>query len=268
MVYQRISCLQGPEDNRERSFTTFWSVDAFVWMLQALFIVSSVTFCDQASWQSRIAAKPVEGVVGFIGATFLWFAVPSTIGTTSAIAYLSFSAGNTSLVLPDGDVFAGLVVPYVAQQAMGRTGAFLVLTMFTMLVMSTGSGEVMGVSSIIVYDFFQSYIYPYKGKTEPGHCILCDKTKKEKTYNKSQEEGTSATMETSVTVVTNQEGGGESVINDDVCKCPSVKDCPQCDKDKEAILKASGMRKQMIRHNCTVHGRFRIYQDSLVRLKS
>ncbi|KAL8590055.1 hypothetical protein ACOMHN_034286 [Nucella lapillus] len=161
-VYHRISCLQGPEDNMDRSFATFLSVDALVWMVQGVFIASSVTFCDQASWQSRIAAKPMQGVLGFFGATFLWFAVPSTIGTTSAIAYLSFSAGNSSLTLPDADVFAGLVMPYVAQQAMGHAGALLVLTLFTMLMMSTGSGEVMGVSSILVYDVFQSYLYPYK----------------------------------------------------------------------------------------------------------
>nr|KAG5685318.1 hypothetical protein BaRGS_003340 [Batillaria attramentaria] len=45
---------------------------------------------------------------------------------------------------------------------MGRDGAFMVLIMFTMLMMATGSGEVMGISSIIVYDFYQSYICPFR----------------------------------------------------------------------------------------------------------
>ena len=76
-------------------------------MIQAVFIAASVTFCDQAAWQSRIAAKPVQGVLGFLGATMLWFAIPTTIGTTAAITYLSFSAGNASLTLPLGDVDAG-----------------------------------------------------------------------------------------------------------------------------------------------------------------
>ena len=58
--------------------------------------------------------------------------------------------------------FSGLVTAYVAQLVMGRVGAFLILTMFTMLVMSTGSGEIMAVSSIIVYDIYQTYINPFR----------------------------------------------------------------------------------------------------------
>lgn len=76
-------------------------------MVQGTLVAASVCFCDQAAWQSRIAAKPVQGVLGFFGATFLWFAIPATIGTTTAICYLSFSAGNSTLMLPDSDINAG-----------------------------------------------------------------------------------------------------------------------------------------------------------------
>ena len=59
-------------------------------------------------------------------------------------------------------LLSGLVTAYVAELVMGRVGAFLILTMFTMLVMSTGSGEIMAVSSIIVYDIYQTYINPFR----------------------------------------------------------------------------------------------------------
>lgn len=76
-------------------------------MVQAVFIAAAVTFCDQASWQSRIAAKPAQGVIGFIVATFLWFAVPSTIGTSIGVTYLSFSAHNANVTLSNADIDAG-----------------------------------------------------------------------------------------------------------------------------------------------------------------
>lgn len=80
---------------------------SLVWMVQAVFIAAAVTFCDQASWQSRIAAKPAQGVIGFIVATFLWFAVPSTIGTSIGVTYLSFSAHNANVTLSNADIDAG-----------------------------------------------------------------------------------------------------------------------------------------------------------------
>ena len=86
--------------------------DSLVWMVQGVLIAASVTFCDQAAWQSRIAAKPVQGVLGFFGATFLWFAIPSTLGTTSAISYLSYSAGNSSLMLSEADINGGTQTVY------------------------------------------------------------------------------------------------------------------------------------------------------------
>lgn len=175
-IYAKVAALQGPEDNEDRSYLTFWSLDSLVWAVQGVFIAASVTFCDQASWQSRIAAKPMQGVLGFFFATFLWFAIPATLGTTSGIVYLAYSqGGNLSTALTDNDIDKGLVTPYIAQVAMGRGGGVMVLIMFTMLMMATGSGEVMGVSSIIVYDIYQSYVKPFRRGLPAGCCILCGK---------------------------------------------------------------------------------------------
>jgi len=45
---------------------------------------------------------------------------------------------------------------------LGETGGYLLLTMLMMALMSTGSGEVMAISSIVVYDIYKTYINPFK----------------------------------------------------------------------------------------------------------
>lgn len=45
---------------------------------------------------------------------------------------------------------------------LGETGGYLLLTMLMMALMSTGSGEVMAISSIIVYDIYKTYINPFR----------------------------------------------------------------------------------------------------------
>jgi len=45
---------------------------------------------------------------------------------------------------------------------LGEAGGYLLLTMLMMALMSTGSGEVMAISSIVVYDINKTYINPFK----------------------------------------------------------------------------------------------------------
>ena len=51
---------------------------------------------------------------------------------------------------------------FIAQTHMGVAGSYLILTMLIMAVMSSGSGEVMAISSIIVYDIYQTHVRPFK----------------------------------------------------------------------------------------------------------
>ena len=60
------------------------------------------------------------------------------------------------------DRVLGLVTPLIAETVLGSAGGILVLTMGAMALMSTGSGEVMAMSSIIVYDIYQTYIRPFR----------------------------------------------------------------------------------------------------------
>lgn len=63
--------------------------------------------------------------------------------------------------MPFGD-YTGFITPFVLEKIMESTGAYLLITSITMALMSTGSGEVMAVSSIIVYDIYRVYINPFR----------------------------------------------------------------------------------------------------------
>jgi len=53
---------------------------------------------------------------------------------------------------------SGLVLPMVAQTLFGRAGEMILIVMMVMAVVSTGSAEVIAVTSIIVYDIYQLYL--------------------------------------------------------------------------------------------------------------
>ena len=55
-------------------------------------------------------------------------------------------------------VVTGLVAPVVGQTLMGDTGEVMVALMVMMAVTSTGSAEVIAVTSILVYDIYQVYL--------------------------------------------------------------------------------------------------------------
>ncbi|XP_076468036.1 uncharacterized protein LOC143298900 [Babylonia areolata] len=251
VIYQRLACLPGPETNEEGSYLTFWSVGGIVWACTGICLTASITFCDQASWQSRVAAKPVQGVLGFLLATFVWFAVPSAIGTTTGLSYLALAAHNSSMALTPGDIDAGLVTVYVSQLVLGRAGSFLILIMFTMLVMSTGSSEIMAVASIFVYDIYQIYINPFRKDVSGSKCVLCGRRRKgAQKSNKNSSNNYSLSEET-----------GE------LCKCPSVTNCQPCQKDLDTKNKESP-RSQVQVFQCPHHGEYRMYQSSLLSFKN
>ncbi|XP_046575767.1 uncharacterized protein LOC124283788 [Haliotis rubra] len=243
-IFKQVSCQEGPAGNEGRSYLTFWSEGAIIWGIQGVFATSSLTFCDQASWQSRIAAKPAQGVLGFFAATYIWFAIPSSIGTSTGLAYLALSSSNSSFALPTSVIDAGLVTPFIAETALGYAGGVMVLTMLTMALMSTGSGEVMAVSSIIVYDIYQTHINPYRKGHTKRNCLLCGKTKpalKNATTDKDELAS--------------------------YCECTPASDCRDCARDQKNNIEKKNLGGQKL-FQCGQHGQFRRYQESLVQFKS
>ena len=81
-----------------------------------------------------------------------------TVVLPKAMFYLSGIISDCKSVC----VFLGYITPYIMGVLLGRTGGFLLLTVLMMSLMSTGSGEVMSVSSIVVYDIYKTYINPFR----------------------------------------------------------------------------------------------------------
>ncbi|XP_059164313.1 uncharacterized protein LOC131947186 [Physella acuta] len=244
-MFQSITCIHGPNDNANNSFLTFRSWGAFMYGIIEIFVSSAVTYCDQASWQSRIAAKPVQGVWGFILAGFIWFSIPNVMATTTGMAYLVLSSDNGSHFLDPGQIDEGLVTPLIAEKVLGSAGGILILTMGAMALMSTGSGEVMGLSSVIVYDIFQTYIRPFRDNLQPHHCVLCGKTRKglQQSANNSHPDG------------------------HELCACVDASNCGVCAED---LLKARNTSQYYLKqpYACGTHGRFREYMDFLFEFKN
>ena len=116
-------------------------------------------FIDQSYWQAAIAAQPKATVKGFLIGGLVWFAIPFCMATTFGLAGRALSTRETlSISLKQAD--AGLVPAIVITDLLGTPGAFALLTMLFMAVTSTGSAEVIAVSSILTYDLLWSYLLP------------------------------------------------------------------------------------------------------------
>ena len=93
-----------------------------------------MTYCDQASWQSRIAAKPIQGVFGFLLGGLIWFAIPSTMATTTGLAYLALSTENNTHMLTHGQIDAGnfnlIKMLRMIKNLVSQADSLLLLTLF------------------------------------------------------------------------------------------------------------------------------------------
>merc|ERR1719189_735617 len=187
-VYEFVSCWKAPSENglgnRDESYLTFFSPGGLVFGIVNIVGNFGTVFCDQAYWQSSVAAKPLQGVWGFILGGLTWFAIPFTLATTMGLAYLGMSSAQGAPLLSEDDIKAGLAAPLVAQKLLGTTGEYAMLFLILMAVMSTGSAEIIAVASIVIYDVYQAYVAPFRPDLKEGQCILCGKN-----YRGGQEEG-------------------------------------------------------------------------------
>ena len=67
-------------------------------------------FVDQSYWQSSVAAKPREGMWGFLAGGVVWFAIPFTFASTMGLAYLALSTHAGMPLLSDEEVVQGKVL--------------------------------------------------------------------------------------------------------------------------------------------------------------
>ncbi|KAF0301993.1 putative urea active transporter 1 [Amphibalanus amphitrite] len=235
-IFDFVECWKAPPGNKDGSYLTFLSQGGFIFGIVNIVGNFGTVFCDQAYWQSSVAAKPLQGVWGFILGGLTWFAIPFCLATTLGLSYLAMSSAQGVAMLSDKDVAKGLVAPMVAQTLLGRTGEYAMLFLILMAVMSTGSAEIIAVASIVIYDVYQIYLKPFRAELAPGECILC--------------------------------GHRVRPTNEDPkrCMCPSMQRCEPCRQDDAARAAVDSLVKP--HYTCSVHGQFREYQERLLYYKN
>ncbi|XP_064609406.1 uncharacterized protein LOC135473485 [Liolophura sinensis] len=157
--------------------------------------------------------------------------------------------GNISAIYDALVCLEGLATPLVAERILGQAGGVMILTMGTMAVMSTGSGEIMGLSAIIIYDIYQVYIKPFRRLLISTNCILCGKIPK----------GMKSTTEC--------EENGDHFVEEKTCRCISVEKCESCIQDITTLQSGEKLGYNQT-YTCPTHGSYRAYQDHLVQAKN
>jgi len=251
-VYDFIACWKAPNGNRDESYLTFFSPGGLVFGIVNIVGNFGTVFCDQAYWQSSVAAKPLQGVWGFILGGLTWFAIPFSLATTMGLAYLGMSSAQGAPLLTEADVSSGLAAPLVAQKLLGTTGEYAILFLILMAVMSTGSAEVIAVASIVIYDIYQAYVVPFRPNLIHGQCIICGKFMR-KNAAKMHADSTSSL-----------DSSEDQLL--ELCTCPSAHNCEGCKKDTEIRAKNKGLVKPHF--TCEIHKDFKSYQECLLNYKN
>merc|ERR1711904_119795 len=128
--------------------------------------MGGTVFVDQSYWQSAVAAKPRSAVIGFLIGGMVWFAVPFCMATTNGLAGRALTThpdieGAFGAYYIDGAASSsGLTPARVLSKVLGPAGAFILLLQLFMAITSTGSAEIIAVSSILTYDIYYEYINP------------------------------------------------------------------------------------------------------------
>merc|ERR1712055_966303 len=241
-LYEYIACWEAPGGkmgNRDGSYLTFFSSGGLVFGIVNLVGNFGTVFCDQAYWQSSVAAKPLQGVWGFIAGGLCWFAIPFGLATTMGLAYLGLSSAQGAPLLSEEDIMKGLAAPLVAQKLLGPVGEYSMLFLILMAVMSTGSAEIIAVASIVIYDVYQTYICPFRRDHKDGQCILCGRFLRQQKEDEGQTE---------------------------VCSCPSAEGCEACKEDTVARAQSQNVVKP--HYTCKAHGAYKEYQEHLLNYKN
>jgi Na+/proline symporter len=148
------------------SFLTMGSTIGLIFGITNIVGNFGTVFVDQSYWQSAVAAKPKSAVLGFLIGGMVWFAVPFCMATTNGLAGRALTThpdidGRFGAYYIDGAASSnGLTPARVLSHILGPGGAFILLLQLFMAITSTGSAEIIAVSSILTYDIYYEYINP------------------------------------------------------------------------------------------------------------
>lgn len=150
--------------NAGGSYLTMRSKEGAVFFVINIVGNFGTVFCDNGYYNKAIAASPVDALPGYIMGGLSWFAIPWLAATTMGLAAVALESNPVFPTypnrLPAADVSAGLVLPNAAVAMLGSGGAVATLLLVFMAVTSAMSAELIAVSSIWTYDFYQTYINP------------------------------------------------------------------------------------------------------------
>jgi len=155
-IAQKGGAYKGPADgNMEGSYLTMFSKGGLIFGVINVIGNFGTVFVDQAYWMGAIASKPSASYKGYILGGLMWFSIPFTLATSLGLASVALD-----LPITKAEAGAGLVPPAVAVHILGKSGAVWITIMLFMAVTSTGSAELIAVSSLFSYDLYRTYINP------------------------------------------------------------------------------------------------------------
>mmetsp|Transcript_33576 Transcript_33576/g.85923 ORF Transcript_33576/g.85923 Transcript_33576/m.85923 type:complete len:695 (+) Transcript_33576:42-2126(+) len=154
--------------NKEGSYVTMLSSGGAMFGVINIIGNFGTVFCDNAYWQSAIAARPTSAHKGYLLGGVAWFAIPFSLATS-----LGLCAVSLQLPLTAAEAGAGLVPPAVATHLFGKAGSVMMTIMLFNAITSTGSAEGLAVSSLVVYDIYKTYINP---KASGQQILIVSKT--------------------------------------------------------------------------------------------
>lgn len=148
------------------SYVTMGSTIGLIFGITNIVGNFGTVFVDQSYWQSAVAAKPKSAVMGFLIGGMVWFGVPFCMATSNGLAgraltihpNINGSPGYNYITM--GASGGGLTPARVLTQIMGSFGSFILLFQLFMAITSTGSAEIIAVSSILTYDVYYEYLNP------------------------------------------------------------------------------------------------------------
>lgn len=97
-----------------------------------------------------LGIRPLPPLQGYILGGLMWFSIPFTLATSLGLASVALD-----LPITKEEAGAGLVPPAVAVYILGKSGAVWITIMLFMAVTSTGSAELIAVSSLFSYDLYR-----------------------------------------------------------------------------------------------------------------
>lgn len=150
------------DGNYKGSLLTFKSQQAAIWGVMLKFGNLALVVMDTSFWQKSFASKPESTVPAYGLAALAIFAVPWGLGTVIGLTCraIEFTPIFPTHGMSSEDLGNGLVMPYTVYAILGSGAAGGVIVLIFMAVTSSLSSSFIGVSSIMSFDLYRTYLYP------------------------------------------------------------------------------------------------------------